>query len=482
MKKFKLEIRSVILMFSVILIVIPIISFSLRILTPTQDLFMDKVDENFTNSLKLLNSLISNTFSIAQDKIKSDLNIAYDVYFEGKSIILDMEEEHEIKAKNQVNGGEKLVESPSLKINGINQYYYYDEVDRLGELLNLKVTIFTLIPEGLLRVSTNIKEDGSRAINTYIPQDSPVYKTVIKGDTFYGRAKVIGQWFLTAYKPFYDDMGNLAGVFFVGLNEAEFVDGIKSQVSDFTIGKRGHVFIYTDRGEIVQSNGGEGDAALFNIKNREGEYIYRNLINRAIGSDSISSYEFNKIIEGDNHKFFTVSKYFKDRNWIAGINVDENEILKPLKKLNSRFYITMFIIGLSGILLSFYIARLVSLPIKRLVESIKVIADGNFVINREDNTILKEVDVLTKEINQKLIKNIRLIFNSINSLVERGNELADESDKGVSDSIGHVNSMGKLLVKIKSDMESLVADVNNTTDSVSRINALIESEKREIVD
>ena len=63
----------------------------------------------------------------------------------------------------------------------------------------------------MLRVATNVKKlDGSRAIGTYIPATNPdgkankVIKTVLEGNTFYGRAFVVNAWYVTAYEPIWD--------------------------------------------------------------------------------------------------------------------------------------------------------------------------------------------------------------------------------------------------------------------------------------
>ena len=63
----------------------------------------------------------------------------------------------------------------------------------------------------MLRVCTNVmKTDGKRAVGTFIPatnpngQPNPVVQTVLKGQTFKGKAFVVDRWYLTAYEPIKD--------------------------------------------------------------------------------------------------------------------------------------------------------------------------------------------------------------------------------------------------------------------------------------
>lgn len=73
-------------------------------------------------------------------------------------------------------------------------------VDSIHHLTKSASTIFQMIPGGMLRVATSVRNpDGSRAIGTYIPEDSPVYKAFIAGNEYLGRALVAGDWYVTAY-------------------------------------------------------------------------------------------------------------------------------------------------------------------------------------------------------------------------------------------------------------------------------------------
>jgi two-component system NtrC family sensor kinase len=81
------------------------------------------------------------------------------------------------------------------------------------------VTIFF----GDLRVSTNVRENGARAIGTRVSQ--AVFDTVLtQGEPFTGIAYVVNEWFITRYVPLFDHRGEVVGSLYVGARRATFIE------------------------------------------------------------------------------------------------------------------------------------------------------------------------------------------------------------------------------------------------------------------
>ena len=102
-------------------------------------------------------------------------------------------------------------------------------VDKVTRLIGETTTIFQRMNEegDMLRVATTIKDaEGKRAIGTYIPAvnpdgtPNPVIAAVLKGETYHGRAFVVDAWHLTAYEPIKDKEGNLIGMLYAGIKQA----------------------------------------------------------------------------------------------------------------------------------------------------------------------------------------------------------------------------------------------------------------------
>ena len=84
------------------------------------------------------------------------------------------------------------------------------------------VTIF----QNDVRISTNVKNaDGSRAITTRVSAE--VAEEVLdRGRIWRGRAFVVNDWYLAAYKPIQDIEGKTIGMLYVGILERPFTDSL----------------------------------------------------------------------------------------------------------------------------------------------------------------------------------------------------------------------------------------------------------------
>ena len=92
-------------------------------------------------------------------------------------------------------------------------------VDYIGQLTGDSVTIFC----GGIRVATNVTKDGQRVVNTQVSEE--VRQAVLdRGETFLGKADVVGTVNYAAYKPIKDKEGNIIGIWFVGVPSTKYVD------------------------------------------------------------------------------------------------------------------------------------------------------------------------------------------------------------------------------------------------------------------
>ncbi|MBT4288384.1 MAG: hypothetical protein HOD92_13735 [Deltaproteobacteria bacterium] len=84
-------------------------------------------------------------------------------------------ETQEIQAVNQISKEETSVTLRQWIFDGHQIQKNFAFVDKLKSIQGGTATIFQKIDQGFLRISTNVmKLDGSRAVGTYIPNESPV--------------------------------------------------------------------------------------------------------------------------------------------------------------------------------------------------------------------------------------------------------------------------------------------------------------------
>ncbi len=98
-------------------------------------------------------------------------------------------------------------------------------VDLIGELSQGNiVTIFA----GEIRVATNVRENGSRAVGT--PVSAEVKEKIFKGQRFTGAASVLGSNYQTAYMPLRNEDNQIVGIWSLGTS-TDFVEAMKSGIT-----------------------------------------------------------------------------------------------------------------------------------------------------------------------------------------------------------------------------------------------------------
>ncbi|MDD2510566.1 MAG: methyl-accepting chemotaxis protein [Syntrophomonas sp.] len=138
----------------------------------------------------------------AQEKLKSDLALGRQIIelnFPGDWEVID----------GQLYKGDVLMEEN------------YDVVDRIGKLTGDTVTIF----KGDTRVSTNVMKDNKRQVGTQVSEQ--VAEAVLKkGETYIGRANVVGTWNETAYEPIKNSVGQIIGIWYAGVPATPYDEAV----------------------------------------------------------------------------------------------------------------------------------------------------------------------------------------------------------------------------------------------------------------
>ncbi len=119
----------------------------------------------------------------------------------------------------------KLLDERGRELSG-----RFEFVDELSEKLGIVATIFAREGDDYKRITTNIKkEDGSRAVGTFLGKGSAAYQPIVAGQLYLGNANILGSPYLTAYDPILDAAGNTIGILFIGIARSE----INAIIGDF---------------------------------------------------------------------------------------------------------------------------------------------------------------------------------------------------------------------------------------------------------
>ena len=115
----------------------------------------------------------------------------------------------------------------------------FNFIDSFGTKMGITATVFTKQGDDFIRTITNIKKnDGSRAVGTFLGKGSSAYNPIVNNTRFLGSAFILGLNYLTAYDPLLDGNGELIGILYVGIP----TDEINALASDLS---RNLIFILT---------------------------------------------------------------------------------------------------------------------------------------------------------------------------------------------------------------------------------------------
>lgn len=155
---------------------------------------------------------------------------------------------------NPVQVKDKTV--PELLLGGKPQANHVDLVDEVVKVMGGTATLFVKQGEDFVRIATNVKREGQRAVGTVLDPTGKAIAAIRANQSFFGQVDILGKPFLTGYTPIKDAQGATIGVWYVGYQ----VDmaALKEVVETSKILKGGFVALLDAKGKVLfQSKGTE---------------------------------------------------------------------------------------------------------------------------------------------------------------------------------------------------------------------------------
>ncbi|MDQ1293605.1 MAG: methyl-accepting chemotaxis protein [Actinomycetota bacterium] len=214
----------------------------------------------------------------------------------------------------------------------------------------------------MLRVSTNVVSDGKRAIGTYIPATSPdgtqnkVLKTVLGGQTYYGPAQVVGNWYATAYAPLRDRAGTVNGMLFVGVRQQN-VESLRSAVTSMRISEQGTAYVIGATGDragiydIAPEGAKDGDSVL-DAQDETGKEWVKHLVAAAVELDSGQTARFDIDLPGGNRDLPTAVQiaYYEPWDWVLVTQDPLGDLASAQERVESALTRTELFLAASAVI------------------------------------------------------------------------------------------------------------------------------------
>jgi methyl-accepting chemotaxis protein len=333
-----------------------------------------------------------------QQSLTRNLAVAHDLVSQSGGITLG-KESVDWQATDQITLQSRTVNLPKLMIGDrwFGQVRTKGEVaalvDNVQRITGEYCTVFQRMNDAgdMLRVATNVvKADGTRAVGTFIPSHNAdgsangVIQTVIRGETYHGRAFVVNEWHTTAYEPIWDEgKHRVIGMLYVGIGMNVVNRELEDYVARVIVGKSGHVYILgasgTDRGKYLVAHRKEqvGQDA-WGIQDQNGNKVVQTLIAKgaATKDGEVAFHSYLMRDEGDPAPEFNFDAVtsFPAWNWIIVAGAHESDfadVRANLKHAQNGAVVAVIVVALiiaglatvAGILL----ARATAKPISRVI-------------------------------------------------------------------------------------------------------------------
>jgi methyl-accepting chemotaxis protein len=247
-----LRIRAKLVSVTLFLVLVPLLIVSFLALDRFGAALRGAAEENLEHLVRNIYAMCSVQQEMVQNKLVSDLRVAWEVlHRRGKEITVVEEQEVFLDAVNQNTGEVTAVKVSLWKIGDTPITLEHTVVDEVRDLVGGTCTVFQRIEgDNLLRISTNVVgRDGRRATGTFIPAESPVTRAILAGKPYRGRAFVVDDWYITAYEPIVGKDGAVMGALYVGVKE-QSAYSLREEIKSIKVGQTGYVYIIDSKGEL----------------------------------------------------------------------------------------------------------------------------------------------------------------------------------------------------------------------------------------
>jgi len=502
----KLKIKSkIILIYSIVFTVI-LLSIGAYLVMRESNNINNDVDLRLNEQLSDLSLLIDREISKNQSNVISFGKISSKVFLSKGNVTINSFNKIKIKAIDQVSKSTQEIEIPVLQQNYSVINGTYNIVDEIGEITGGTNTIFQKINDGYLRISTNIINDkGERALNTYIPNSSPVAEALSKGETYTGRAIILGEWYLTYYEPIKEN-GKVIAAYYFGIQEKNLTN-LKKVFNEKKYYTHGYPFVISKDGTFIIHPTSEGKSAA--------EEVFFTRMIATEKAEGMITYPW----EGKKKKLFF--KYYPKAEFYIAVSIFEEDIMAMVYQMIITFLFVVLIGIAICLLVGYFIGNNIGQIIQKVNQQIQQLIDSAIAgklsvrANAEDTNIefqgiviginqtldaviqpinvsAEYLDKISKGIMPELITDeykgdFNLIKNNLNSLINSTNEIIEiaktvaEGDLTVELKMrSEEDELIKALMDMVKSVEEMVIKVQVAADGIADASSEMSSNAQQV--
>jgi len=432
-------------------IVLILTSLGTYIMITERNKIMNDADLRMHEQVEDLTNMVEIELNLNQQQV--NIGMEYAEHFMQSLGKLEVKKSEQIDqtAINQVTKAASEIKLDAWYINNEVVQGSNAIVDAITGKIGGTATIFQRIPQGYLRISTNvINNEGNRGTGTFIPNNSPVAKAISNGEAFYGRAFVVNDWYLTGYRPIKVD-NEVVGIIYFGVKEKNLAN-LKKLFKEKEYFTNGYPYMVASNGDVIIHPTKEGASFA-------DEDFFIDMVDNVNTTDKLEY-----IWEGD--KKIQYFKYIERIDSYVSATIYEDDLLTAVRKLRLTLIIAIVLSIISFIIIISVISNSITSVLTKAVSMAKAISKGDLSqtieIDRKD-----EVGELVHALNN-MIANLKGIVSNITN---GANSIASASQQlsGTSESLSQgASEQASSVEEVSSTMEEIAANIEQNTDNASQ--------------
>lgn len=426
-----------------------------------------ETDQRMKDHVQDLYTILDQHVKLKQEETNISLKLASQLFYNQGNIV---ETNHAIQVTgiDQESGQQQNFTIKEWQQNGQTLNNNNEVVDQIKSQSIEAATVFQKVDAGYLRISTNVKKkDGSRALNTYIPNSSDVIKTIERGQTYYGRAFVVNDWYLTAYEPI-EINGEIKGMLFVGVKEKDY-QMIKDIFSAKKYYDNGYPYLVSETGDLMIH------------PNMEGQNITKaNFFQQLKPTSEVIKSEYIWPATGEGKAKTQYFKYFEPYKAYISTSIYNEDLYAGINRMLWVVVIGMIV----GIVIFYALLSVVLNPvinkIKEMATMAKCIAEGDLTLHIE-NKRSDEIGILATALQQMtdrlkdIVSNLNLSIQTLSQASEELNDAAQRVSLGSSEQAASAEEVATAMEEMAAGIHQNAENATKTRDAATHSTDNIEN-------
>jgi len=398
-----------------------------------------------------------NTIEVFNASLEDSAKKLYTIFANDFGIFFLNEDE-----KILVNG----VETPMLAQGGTVINNNFTEVEKFTDLTGGVATVFAKSGDDFVRVSTSLKkEDGSRAMGTFLGTKSPAYQPIMNKQIYVGNARLFGKDYVTVYTPIIAD-DKVIGILFIGYDFTQGLKALEKKVSETKIGNQG--FYYA-------------------INTKSNRYdIHPSLDGKEVTSDIDKKIATQKngslLIDVNGEEQLLTFIEFPQWRWVfvgtAHLEDFEQTNVELRKNLIAASAVMIF---LMTIVIWLNIRRVITKPLINLIERTNNLSSGDGDLTRKLEIVSRDEIAQASEGINRFIEKVRVLIADAKNLANENSSVSHqlsttslEVGKLVENSTTIVNETTKKATLIKSEMGISIEEAKISKEDMIEANKYLK--------